>query len=338
MTLLNTSINLSGVMRKYFPKTFWKYSLKTIIICGFIFISAAIIIFVGLRIFSERKKYLFYTRNWASVSLIRAIGKDNYERNEKKFSVSIGGGSVSLLPLDIKRYLVKPGDTLSEIAHRFGMDLDTVASLNREWGSGVHLITIGEEIKIPNQDGIYIRLEKSLEETCARNSIPPEVVLQVNRVESAAPDMELFFPGVQHTGIERSVVIGTAFLWPVRGYITSGYGYRRDPFTGKIKFHRGTDIGAPVGTIIRSTLDGLVLSVGHDPMFGKYILIKHQIGYTSLYGHLDSTLVKKSDWVRRGQRIGLVGSTGTSTGPHLHFELRKNGVPINTAGLITGIY
>ncbi len=317
-----------------------KYIIQILITISFICICAVIIIIEASRISSYRKKFLYYPRNWINISILGKIDVHTDNGDMEDYSLSIGGGSVGMLPLDIKHYLVKSGDSLSDIAHRFGMDLDTIASMNREWGSGVHLISVGEEIKIPNQDGIYISIKNSLEDTCKDKDIPPEVVLQVNRVtiDEVTSGMELFFPGVQHTGIERSVMIGTAFLRPVRGYITSGFGYRRDPFTGKIKFHRGIDIAAPIGTVIRASLDGRVAFVGYDPVIGNYMLIKHQIGYSSLYGHLHKVLVKRGYIVKRGQRIGLVGNSGRSTGPHVHFELRKNGIAINAAGLITGIY
>jgi len=82
-------------------------------------------------------------------------------------------------------------------------------------------------------------------------------------------------------------------------------------------------------------MEGRVVVVSRDPVLGNYILLRHQIGYSSLYGHLQHTLVKPGQAVSRGQKIGTVGSTGKSTGPHLHFEVRRNGVPINSWGLMS---
>ena len=285
---------------------------------------------------SERTKYLYFPKTRISLLARGYEVADNQEED----GLSIGGGSAAILPLDIKYYRVKEGDTLSEIAMRFGMDLDTVASLNREWGSGVHLISIGEEIKIPNQDGIYLKIEGSLETLCREKEVPQEVVLQVNRIaaEDVFAGLELFFPGVQHTGVERSVMTGTAFLRPISGFISSGFGYRTDPFAKKIKFHRGIDIAAPRGTTVRASLDGRVVSTGYNTLFGNHIFIRHQVGYTTMYGHLERLFVQRGITVSRGQAIGSVGNTGKSTGPHLHFEIRKNGVPIQPKGLITPIF
>ena len=245
-----------------------------------------------------------------------------------------------MLPIDIKLYRVRPGDTLSGIADRFGMDLDTIASLNREWGSGVHLIQVGEAIEIPNQDGIFIEIDQDLDSICQEKGVPVEVVYAVNGINGTqiSSGMELFFPGVQHTGIERSVITGSAFLKPVAGWLTSGFGYRRDPFTSEIHFHRGIDLAATVGTTVRAALDGKVVVIGNDPVLGNYILIRHQISYSTLYGHLSQIWVARGATVTRGQRIGAVGNTGKSTGPHLHFEIRRRGVPINAWGLMTSRY
>jgi len=249
----------------------------------------------------------------------------------------VGGAGVAVLPLDVKRYVVKEGDTLSGIAERLGLDLDTVASLNRHWGSGVHLVRVGEEVLLPNQDGIYLPAEEDLEKMCAARGVPLEAVLAANRLQAGEVrrGQLLFFPGVQHRGIERSVVIGTAFLRPVLGWTSSAYGYRKDPFTEVLQFHRGVDIAAPAGSSVRVALDGKVTIVAEDPVLGLYIVVRHQIGYSTVYGHLQQALVRPGEAVARGQRIGLIGSTGKATGPHLHFEVRKSGRPVNTTGLLS---
>jgi LysM repeat protein len=165
----------------------------------------------------ERMGFLYYPRDWGYRSLLaaKAAAADNLSGTAT--GQSVGGAGVSILPLDFKRYVVKEGDTLSAIAERLGLDLDTIASLNRQWGSGVHLVRVGEEIRVPNQDGIYLPAEPDLEKMCADRGVPAEAVLAVNRLGpgEVKRGQPLFFPGVQHRGIERSVVVGTAFLRPV---------------------------------------------------------------------------------------------------------------------------
>ena len=328
------------LLLQVFTWRYWRRHLRVLISILFVVISAVLAAYQIRTVQLEKQRFLYYPESWVfrtSVREVRQSADNNIGSSEAQ---SVGGGSLSVLPIDIKLYRVREGDTLSGIAERFGMDLDTIASLNREWGSGVHLIQIGEAIKIPNQDGIYIEINQDLDLLCAEKGVPVEVVFAVNGVDQTqiSPGIELFFPGVQHTGIERSVITGSAFLKPVAGWLTSGFGYRRDPFTKEMHFHRGVDLAAAVGTPVRAALDGRVVVVGSDPVLGNYILIRHQISYSSLYGHLSQIWVTRGDTVTRGQRIGAVGNTGKSTGPHLHFEIRRRGVPVNAWGLMTSRY
>jgi murein DD-endopeptidase MepM/ murein hydrolase activator NlpD len=288
------------------------------------------------RGYRERSSFLYYPRDWGYRSLLAAKA-DAADNLAVTTAAAVGGAGVAVLPLDVKRYVVKEGDTLSGIAERLGLDLDTVASLNRHWGSGVHLVRVGEEILVPNQDGIYLPAEADMDRMCAARGVPLEAVLAANRLGPGElkRGQPLFFPGVQHQGIERSVVVGTAFLRPVLGWTSSAYGYRKDPFTDVLQFHRGVDIAAPEGSAVRAALDGKVAVVAEDPVLGLYIAVRHQIGFSTLYGHLQQALVRPGEAVARGQRIGLVGSSGKATGPHLHFEVRKSGRPVNTTGLLS---
>ncbi len=106
--------------------------------------------------------------------------------------------------------------------------------------------------------------------------------------------------------------------------ITSKFGYRRDPFTGRISPHRGIDLGARRGTPIRATADGVVITAKRIPNLGKTIIIDHGFGYETVYGHMQSYRISKGSRVKRGQIVGAVGNTGRSTAPHLHYEVRVN--------------
>lgn len=122
---------------------------------------------------------------------------------------------------------------------------------------------------------------------------------------------------------------------PVRGAkLTSGFGIRRDPKTGGRAFHAGQDFGAPTGTSVVAPSEGVVAFAGWQSGYGKVIKIRHGLGFETVYGHLSDIKVSVGDRVRRGQRIGNVGSTGRSTGPHLHYEIRHNGDAINPARFI----
>jgi murein DD-endopeptidase MepM/ murein hydrolase activator NlpD len=128
---------------------------------------------------------------------------------------------------------------------------------------------------------------------------------------------------------KRSVLASTPTIWPVRGLITAGYGYRVSPFTGQREMHEGLDIAAPFGTPIGATADGVVSFVGPLSAFGNVVFINHGHGFTTFYAHLSSARVKEGQPVKRGQIIAAVGSTGRTTGPHVHYEVQVNGATVN---------
>src|SRR4030066_441018 len=119
------------------------------------------------------------------------------------------------------------------------------------------------------------------------------------------------------------------FLWPVAGRVQSGFGNRRHPIFGGTRFHSGIDIVAPHGTLVKAADGGQVVQAGYFGGYGNSIMIYHGGGFATWYAHLSSINVSVGQAVQRGQVIGLVGSTGWTTGPHLHFEVRINGAPQN---------
>jgi murein DD-endopeptidase MepM/ murein hydrolase activator NlpD len=121
------------------------------------------------------------------------------------------------------------------------------------------------------------------------------------------------------------------FSWPVLGIITSPFGWRSNPFGGGPEFHQGLDIAAPSGTTVKAAADGTVLMAQWYGGYGNFILLDNGNGYSTGYAHLSAIYVSKGQFVQRGQAIGAVGSTGYSTGPHLHFEVRVEGKPVDPA-------
>lgn len=130
---------------------------------------------------------------------------------------------------------------------------------------------------------------------------------------------------------QSSLMAATPSIWPVRGWVSSHYGKRISPFTGQVKHHHGVDIPAPTGTKVIAPADGVVIKVGTESGYGKMISIRHGYGMVTRYGHNSKNLVKVGQKVKRGEVIAEVGNTGRSTGPHLHYEVRINGVPVNPA-------
>ena len=127
----------------------------------------------------------------------------------------------------------------------------------------------------------------------------------------------------------REIVAETPTVWPVHGVLNSGFGVRADPFTGAPAFHEGLDISTPRSEPVLATADGVVVRSGWAGEYGKAIAIAHGDRYQTLFGHLEQTLVAEGQRVRRGDRVGLVGSTGRSTAPHLHYEIHVDGHPVN---------
>ncbi|OIO62980.1 MAG: hypothetical protein AUJ47_06870 [Candidatus Marinimicrobia bacterium CG1_02_48_14] len=113
------------------------------------------------------------------------------------------------------------------------------------------------------------------------------------------------------------------------GYLNDGFGVRTDPFTQRPRFHYGQDFSVRIGTIVKATADGRVVKISSNTGYGKVVVIDHGYGIVTLYAHLNSYKVLKGDFVTRGQVIATTGNTGRSTGPHLHYEVRVNNVPVN---------
>jgi murein DD-endopeptidase MepM/ murein hydrolase activator NlpD len=118
-------------------------------------------------------------------------------------------------------------------------------------------------------------------------------------------------------------------IWPVEGRLMGGFGERTDPFSGEGAWHTGVDISAPSGTTVRATADGLISFAGWSNGYGRLITVDHGSGVETYYAHLSRIGVVEGQAVRRGEEIGAVGSTGRSTAPHLHYEVRRGGVPVN---------
>jgi murein DD-endopeptidase MepM/ murein hydrolase activator NlpD len=136
-------------------------------------------------------------------------------------------------------------------------------------------------------------------------------------------------PGLEDETIKKMRSNLQILHLPPLNQVTSTYGIRLDPFTKKLAFHAGVDFKADTGTKIEAAMDGVVKFVGRKSMYGNAIILKHDNGYESLYGHLSKTMVRQGQKISQKDIIGLAGSTGRSTGPHLHFELIKNGKKID---------
>lgn len=246
----------------------------------------------------------------------------------------------------VTNYIVKDGDTLWSIANAFDLDINSLFGCNKL--TNADKLKVGTTIRIPNQDGLLVTVKQgqTVDSLAKDYSIYTEAIRSANRLtatDTLTAGKEIFLPGAKviafiETGGNKTAVAkrntpnvkaSVGFGWPVVGKISSPFAWRRDPIRGSRDFHTGLDIRAPRGRGIVASQSGKVVHSGWMGGYGKTIVIQHGNGITTLYAHCSSLIAKKGANVKKGQRIALVGSTGRSTGNHCHFEVRKNGTPVN---------
>jgi murein DD-endopeptidase MepM/ murein hydrolase activator NlpD len=152
----------------------------------------------------------------------------------------------------------------------------------------------------------------------------------IERLESEAVSQEESLSQLEKLlQSKKEMLTHTPSIWPVHGWVTSGFGFRTNPFTGLTQMHEGLDIANRVGTPILAPADGIVSDTGKDSSHGNVVVISHGFGIISRYYHLSKIFVRAGQRVKRGTKIAEVGTTGMSTGPHVHYEVRVNGIPVN---------
>lgn len=153
-----------------------------------------------------------------------------------------------------------------------------------------------------------------------------DILRPVNDLEKEALEQkESFQELTKFLNTQDAKLRATPAIWPVRGYLTSGFGYRLSPFSGRLSFHKGLDIAGQKGMPVRATADGIVIFSGWQEGYGKLVVINHGYGYLTFYAHNSRLLADKGQRVKRRDVISLMGSTGNSTGPHTHYEVHVNG-------------
>ncbi|MCL2801967.1 MAG: M23 family metallopeptidase [Treponema sp.] len=234
-------------------------------------------------------------------------------------------------------HTIQRGENISSLAISFGLNQDTIISANKI--SNTRLLQVGRALRIPNQDGIFhtVRSGETLEAIAERYKADMEAIQTANELfsDNVIVGTDLFIPGARLSWERLQEINGDLFLWPVSGTITSGYGWRRNPFNRSVRqFHNGIDIRGSVGTPVRAAMAGRVSTVGFDRVLGNYVIVNHNAGYRTLYGHLSVIRTRTGAYVAAGERIGDVGNTGQSTGSHLHFTVYRNGATVNPRALM----
>ncbi|MDR2097861.1 MAG: M23 family metallopeptidase [Spirochaetaceae bacterium] len=228
-------------------------------------------------------------------------------------------------------YTVKKGDSVSKIAADHSLSLDAIIASNNLHNA--RLLREGEILRIPNMDGIPYTVVKgdTYQKIADKTNVALEAILDANDIQDdniKAGDI-LFLPGARMRSDDLKMALGELFMYPVRGRLSSSFGWRKDPFTGQRRYHSAVDLAANTGTPVKAAADGKVTTAAYSQIFGNYLIITHSGGFQSMYAHLNSTNVKTGTRVSQGDLIGEVGSTGRSTGAHLHFAIYKNGRAVN---------
>ena len=249
-----------------------------------------------------------------------------------------GSGRNRSLPVGLYSYKAVEGDTLLTVAARCSVPYDSIASLNRIASQKEGIV--GRILLLPSLPGLYLpdTARNGFERLLLSSFDPDDPAIISFTVREAGGDRPVHcIPDALFDGTVRAFFLTPTFRFPLpEGIQTSSFGYRKNPVTGNLIFHKGVDIAAPRGTRVLACADGVVQASEYDKIYGNYIILRHDDNRESLYGHLETKKIELHRRVKSGTIIGTVGSTGQSTGPHLHFEIHENGIPKNPAGFIKG--
>lgn len=221
---------------------------------------------------------------------------------------------------------VQPEETLWDISHRYGIDLETLIGANQEI-SNFDQLEVGQEIKVLNSQGLIHKVSygETLSDISRIYQVSIKDIMSFNDLKNSILHVadQLVIPGARRPKLEFKSGFSTGYIWPVNGSISSPFG----PRWGKM--HNGIDISVNRGTPVKAARSGQVIYSGVARGYGNVVYIKHDSQTVTRYGHNDKLLVKTRDFVYQGEVIALSGSTGTSTGPHVHFEIRITNKPID---------
>jgi len=319
---------VSGFIGKFFSGISW----KILIISASAAVAGCISIFFIMNYIEEQRLFESFALH-GDVQIEDVLYESLPSDYDGRGSGEVAGIEPVLLTSgEPVSYTVKSGDTLSEISKNNNIKIGTLISFNKI--TDVRRLQVGMELKIPEYDGVpyEVKAGDSLSEISRKYNTTINSILDANNLDSELlqPGDILFIPGAAMNEFDYKKAMGTLFIYPTRGRLSSGFGYRPDPFTGKRRFHNGIDLANATGTRINATMSGRVADIGDRPSgYGKYVIIKHSNGYQSLYGHMSRVTVREGQYIYQGTKIGEMGNTGRSTGPHLHFSVYKNNSPVN---------
>ena len=229
-------------------------------------------------------------------------------------------------------YTVQAGDTLSGISLRTGIPMDYLIASNDVDPSRLRP---GQQLLLPSGGVLHtVKAGQAIADIAKTYGVTEGAIRLANELSGEpAVGMRIFVPSPAVVPQATAVALGkkeaTRFAWPARGPISSPYGPRIHPIYRVSSFHAGIDLAIPEGTPVYAAAPGRVVTAGWDGGYGLLVVIDHGDGYSTYYAHLSQLLVSVGQFVEIGQRIARSGNTGLSTGPHLHFEIRRDGVAVD---------
>lgn len=244
----------------------------------------------------------------------------------------------------LRRHKIRKMDNLWKIARRYGVHQRVIISINGI--SNPNMLKPGRHINVPTRNGIYYQVMRgdNVSSIAKRYRIAVKSIAVQNNLGGRVirPGQKLFLPDARELEKRQFVAsrkskpadeVASAppmtFIWPLRGKITSGFGNRKDPFSGNRSFHCGIDISTNLGTPVHAARDGRVIFSGWKPGYGNVVIVRHEGGYISVYAHNSKNVAVGESAVKAGDMLAYSGMTGAVTGAHLHFELRKYVTPLN---------
>lgn len=316
-----------GVVKRFILSQSWMKTIITCAVIGFIILTSILVDYAGLllqeiqtkklKVENRQLKAQFQVvegkledldssleRVQSFMTKLRLITDTNDDQRALKLTVGNTNSQAQIADMD------EPMDSRDPAA--ISKDADTMSILKK-----------------PILDSVKGELARSQESKFTSLSI---------RIDRAIKKSELKEQGVldlwEMLSMQQSLMRATPSIRPNRGYVTSEFGYRPSPVTGQLKLHQGLDFGAPPGSPVYVTADGVVSFAGFDAEYGKLVSVDHGYGVVTRYAHNSELFVVVGQKVKRGDVVSAVGTTGRSTGPHCHYEVRVNGVPVDPINYI----
>lgn len=272
----------------------------------------------------------------------------SYFQSEAEY-ISFMKDEVTFTGITLNFVNIKPGDNFWKLARDYNVNIDTLIGINLFWND--LMAREGRTVIIPSEQGVieFVNDKSEIGNLMQIYDVDKDSIVIQNRsfyniilslTGNERKPLAVFIKDVRpktdnmNASLAGKFRVREMFRSPLGGRYSSFFGNRKHPVYRSTRFHNGVDIAAPYGTYIGASRDGVVVSTGWMGAYGKAVIIEHDNGYKTLYGHMSVIMAKPGQCVKAGKVIGKVGSTGLSTGPHLHFTMWHNGRLLNPMDIL----